>query len=126
MHVVVDGHARIPLTQLVKARANAAHAAAAVRRNRKMPGDVERDAEIRPERPRQLDTHHRAKHLRRELPPARGKAIDRDAADEPLRAEIEDDAAREQERRLVQNAGDGGGSEDVLVELHPDVVERLR
>jgi len=93
-----------------------------------MPGNVECYAEVGCERPRQLDAHHRAQHFRRERPSVRGKAIDRDSADEPLRAEIEDHAAGEQERRQVQHPGDrvGGGGEDVLIELQPDVVERFR
>ena len=52
VYVVVDGHARIPLAQLVELRSDPPHPTAAVGRNRKMPGDVERDAEIGSERAR--------------------------------------------------------------------------
>src|SRR5204863_7720897 len=40
VHVVVHDQPRVPLAQLVQAGCDAAHAPAAVRRDREMPGDV--------------------------------------------------------------------------------------
>ena len=126
MHVVVHGHPRVPLAQLVEARAHATHAPAAVGRNREVPGDVERHAEVGRERPRQLHPHHRAEHLRRQRPSTNCEAIDCDSAGESLAAEVEDHPAGEQQRRLVQRRGDRAGREQILIELHPDVVEGIR
>src|SRR5205823_5000775 len=84
------------------------------------------DAELGAERPRQLDAHHRPEHLGDERPASHRKSIHGDPADESLAAEVEDDAAGKSQWRLIQHAGDRARSEQVLVELYPDVVEGLR
>ena len=60
-HVVVDRHARIPLSELVE-RAVATHAARPVVGHREAPADVEVEELARLERPRQVDPHRRARH----------------------------------------------------------------
>ena len=125
VHVVVHDQAGIPLADLVQPRADPSHAAAAVGRDREVPRDVEVDRASGRQRTRQLDTHHGAVLRARERLPAGGKALDRDAADEPLPREVEHGAAREVERRLVQHVGDAVGREDVLLDLHPHERERV-
>src|SRR5204862_4945420 len=110
---------------LIEARPDTSHSPAAVGRNGEVPGDVECDAELGAKRPRQLDTHHRPEHVGGERPASHRKSIHGDPADESLAAEVEDDAAGKSQWRLIQHAGDRAWSEQALVELYPDVVERL-
>src|SRR5437660_833505 len=125
VHVVVYDQARVPLADLVEARADAPHPPAAVGRDGKVPRDVAVDRAARRQRPRQLDPHHRAVLGALEGPPARGEALDRDAAREPLAREVEHRAAGEVQRRLAERVGDAVRRKQILLDLHPQERERV-
>ena len=116
-HVVVDGHARIPLRDLVQ-RAVATHAVGAVL------GDVERvlhaDGDRSParrERRVEIDAHHRVVHLA-----DGGAAVDLEAGEVVAAAEAAHAPARlggEERRPLAAR------TIQVLVELQPDEPQRV-
>src|SRR5205809_7913557 len=130
-YVVVHRHARVPLRDLVQPAARVPfppHAVGAVL------GDLERVSELearhlpRPERPVEIHTHHRAvqgggerrlaRLPARAPPPDRPDVGDRVPALEP--------AARETRIRRVDGGATAVGAVNVLVELQPQIAERVR
>src|SRR5207249_6359763 len=115
----------VPLADLVQARPDPSHAAAAVGRYGELPCDVEVDHPSRGERARQLHPHHRSVLGAPELPAGGPKALDRDPADESLAGEVEYGATREVQWWLVQDVGHAVLREDVLLDLHPQEAQRV-
>ena len=122
-HVIVDGEARVPLRDLVEWSV-VAHASGALRRHAEVPGKVEIDRGPRREWREQIDAHRRAVDRPPRAPSGDARRIEHEPAGEALTGEVEG-GAEEGERRLVEQISNTGRRADVLLEVQPEIRQRV-
>src|SRR3954466_6259725 len=122
-HIVVNGHARVPLRDLVE-RTIVAHASPTLRRDVEPPSGIDEDRRTGRERRRQIDPHRRSVDRVLRIRTGDAERVQRQAAVESLAREVER-RSEEDEGRLIELVGDAGWSAEILLNEQPKIREAI-